>query len=315
MKSLQKHLIFAFMLKNQKLSGNLKSKKTELASSLKNFFFIALGVLSAGFGLKSLLLPSHFIDGGATGISLLITELTQLPFSFVIMFVNLPFLILGYRQFGKGMAWSTALAIAGLALAVQFFPYPIVTNDKLLVATFGGFFLGGGIGLAMRGGAVLDGTEILALTLSNKTTASVGDIILLFNLVIFSFAAYLLGIESALYSVLTYMVASKAVDFLVEGLEEYTGITIISDEHADEIAQMIVDQFGRGITIYKGTKGHGKRGTINKEKDIIFTVVTRLEVTKIKSQIISIDPTVFFVLHSIKDIRGGIIKKRPLKID
>jgi uncharacterized membrane-anchored protein YitT (DUF2179 family) len=145
MKSLQKPLNFTLMLKNLKISRKLNSKKIELASTLKNFLFIALGVLSAGFGLKSLLLPSHFIDGGATGISLLVTKLTELPFSFIIMIVNLPFLLIGYRQFGKGMAWSSALAIAGLALAVQFFPYPIVTNDKLLVATFGGFFLGGGI--------------------------------------------------------------------------------------------------------------------------------------------------------------------------
>ena len=165
----------------------------------------------------------------------------------------------------------------------------------------------------MRGGAVLDGTEILALSISNRISASVGDIILLFNLVIFSIAAYLLGIESALYSILTYLVAARAVDFLVEGIEEYTSVTIISYTHSDEISSMIIDQFERGVTVYQGTMGHGKKGTISTDIDIIFTVVTRLELSKIKSEIIKIDPTAFFVLQSVKDMRGEIIKKRPLK--
>ena len=259
------------------------------------------------------MLPNHFIDGGATGISLMIALSSKLPFSVVIILVNIPFLFIGYQKFGKKLVWLTIFAIVGLSLAVQFIPYPFITNDKLLVATFGGFFLGGGIGLAMRGGAVLDGTEILALSISNKISASVGDIILLFNLFIFSVAAYLLGIESALYSILTYLVAAKAVDFLVEGIEEYTSVTIISYTHSGEISRMIIDQFERGVTIYQGTMGHGKKGTISKDIDILFTVITRLELSKIKSEIIKIDPAAFFVMQSVKDMRGGIIKKRPLK--
>ena len=303
------------MNKRKSQTVSKHTKKSDLIQHIKNVVFTTIGILSAGFGLKSFLLPSHFIDGGATGISLLLTQLTDQPFAYIIILINLPFLLIGYTQFGRNLVRSTSLAIIGLSIAVSFVPYPIVTEDKLLVATFGGFFLGAGIGLAMRGGAVLDGTEILALAISRKLATSVGDIILLFNIVIFTFAAWVLGIESALYSILTYLVASKAVDFFIEGIEEYTGITIISNEHSAEISKMIIDHFGRGITVYKGIKGHGKSGTIDKEKDIIFTVVTRLEVAKIRSHIIEIDPEAFFVMHSIKDIRGGIVKKRPLKME
>ena len=281
---------------------------------VKNWVFIALGVLSAGFGLKSFLLPSHFIDGGATGISLLLTQVTQLPFSIIIIVINLPFLALGYRQFGPSLFWSALVAIIALSLAVSVIPYPEVTEDKLLVASFGGFFLGAGIGLAMRGGGVLDGTEILALTISRRISASIGDIILIFNIIIFSFAAYILGIESALYSILTYLVASKAVDFFIEGIEEYTAITIVSNQFSEEISSMIIEKFGRGITTYKGSKGHGKKGTVHRETDIVYTVVTRLEVSKIKNEILDIDPDAFMVINSIREIRGGMIKKRPLHI-
>jgi uncharacterized membrane-anchored protein YitT (DUF2179 family) len=219
---------------------------------------------------------------------------------------------MGYRQYGKTLFFSTLIAITALALAVTLIPYPMVTEDKLLVATFGGFFLGAGIGMAMRGGSVLDGTEILALFISRKVPATIGDIILVFNIIIFSFAAYILGIEFALYSVLTYLVASKAVDFFVEGIEEYTGITIVSNSHAEAISTMLIEQFGRGVTTYKGSKGHGKKGVVLRDTDIIFTAVTRLEVAKIKSEILLIDPEAFVVINSVREIMGGVIKRRPL---
>lgn len=282
--------------------------------SLKNWIFIILGVFSAGFGLKSFLLPNHFVDGGATGVSLLVTQVTGLPFAIILIGVNIPFLFMGYKTFGKSFLWNTTAAIIGLALVVSFFPYPIITQDKLLVAAFGGFFLGAGIGMAMRGGGVLDGSEILALSLSKRIPASLGDIILIINIIIFSFAAYILGIESALYSVLTYLVASKAVDFFVEGIEEYTGITIVSNHHTDEISNMIIEKFGRGITLYKGSKGHGKRGTIYRDTDIIFCVVTRMELTKIKYEIAQIDPHAFVAISSIREVSGGMVKKRPLSL-
>ncbi|MEY2835494.1 MAG: hypothetical protein RLZZ557_1156 [Bacteroidota bacterium] len=290
----------------------LSAASAEKLLLFKNWIYISLGVLSAGFGLKSFLLPNHFVDGGATGISLLLTQVTGLPFSWILLIINSPFLIMGYRQYGKTLFFSTLVAITALALAVTLIPYPMITEDKLLVATFGGFFLGAGIGMAMRGGSVLDGTEILALFISRKVPATIGDIILVFNIIIFSFAAYILGIEFALYSVLTYLVASKAVDFFVEGIEEYTGITIVSNSHAEAISTMLIEQFGRGVTTYKGSKGNGKKGVVLRDTDIIFTAVTRLEVAKIKSEILLIDPEAFVVINSVREIMGGMIKRRPL---
>ncbi len=274
--------------------------------------YISLGILSAGFGLKSFLLPNHFIDGGATGISLLLTRITGLSLSLIIIIVNLPFIFLAYRHMGKAFSFKAAAAIVGLALCLNFIEYPTVTNDKLLVAVFGGFFLGAGIGFAIRGGSVLDGTEILAIHLSRKGTATIGDIIMMINILIFTSAVYFLGIEAALYSMLTYLSASKTVDFLIEGIEEYTGVTIISHKSAD-IRHMITSKLGRGITVYRGVGGFGKQGYVDKETEIVFTVVTRLEVTRLKNEIYLIDDEAFVVMHSIKDTRGGMIKKRAGK--
>ena len=213
---------------------------------------------------------------------------------------------------GQSFALRTIVAIMLLAICIAVVPYPIVTSDKLLVAVFGGFFLGAGIGFAVRGGAVLDGTEVLAIWLSRKTTLSIGDVIMVINIVIFSLAAWLLRIDIALYSMLTYLAASKTVDFLIEGIEEYTGVTIISPKSA-EISTMIAEKLGRGITVYSGKGGYGKRGyTGNANMNIIFTVITRLEISKLQSEIDLIDPNAFVVMHSIRDTRGGMIKKRPL---
>jgi len=172
--------------------------------AVKDFLFLACGIFSAGFGLESFLLPNKFIDGGATGLSLLTTEITKWPLSILLILINIPFVILGYHQIGKWFTIKTGFAIVGLALCVGFIHYPIVTSDKLLVSVFGGFFLGAGIGLAVRGGGVLDGTEVLAIFISRKTSASVGDIVLIINILIFSLAAYLLSVETALYSIPTW---------------------------------------------------------------------------------------------------------------
>jgi uncharacterized membrane-anchored protein YitT (DUF2179 family) len=275
-------------------------------------FMIALGVISAGFGLRSFVLPNNFVDGGAVGIALLIREVSGISISILLILVNIPFIILGYRSISKQFAIKTAMAIVALATAVAFFPYPDVTQDKLLVAVFGGFFLGTGIGLAVRGGSVIDGTEVLAINISRRNGLSIGDIILLINIIIFSFAAYLLSIETALYSILTYMSAAKTVDFIIEGIEEYTGVTIISVK-SDEIRKMISDQMGRGLTIYKGERGFGKTGHQSNEIKIIYTVITRLEISRLKNEIEKIDPDAFVIMNSIKDTKGGMIKKRALK--
>jgi uncharacterized membrane-anchored protein YitT (DUF2179 family) len=281
-------------------------------NNIRSVLFLAGGVLSAGFGLKGFLLPSRFIDGGATGISLLLRELTPIDFSLLLILVNIPFILLGYTQVSKLFAFRTMVAILGLALVVVVIDYPVVTKDKLLVAVFGGFFLGGGIGLAVRGGGVLDGSEVLAIYVSRRTSMSVGDVILIFNIVLFSIAAYVLDPETALYAIITYFVASKTVDFIIEGIEEYTGVTVISRK-SEEISQVITDKMERGVTIYKGLRGFGKEGHMMQETKIVFTVITRLEVSRLKSEIQAIDPKAFVILHSIRETKGGMIKKRPIK--
>lgn len=277
---------------------------------IKNFVLIVTGIFSASFGFKGFLLTNDFIDGGATGISLLIAALTNIPLYLLIIGVNLPFIILGYNIMGKRFAVKTALAITGLALCVALVPFPNVTNDDLLVAVFGGFFLGAGIGLSIRGGAVIDGTEILAIYLSRKFSATIGDVIILINVIIFSIAAYFLSIEIALYSMITYIAASKTLDFIIEGIEEYIGVTIVA-HHSDAIREMIIDVMGRGVTIYSGKGGYSKEYKA-KEFDIIYTVITRLELNKLNTEIEKIEPGAFIVMNSIKDIKGGMIKKRPL---
>lgn len=286
-------------------------ERPKLIRYIKDFILIVTGIVSAGLGLKGFLLPNDFIDGGVTGISLLTAVLTDIPVSLLIIIINIPFIIMGYFQVSKIFAFKTMLAIGGLALCLIFIPYPVVTTDKLLIAIFGGFFLGTGIGLAIRGGSVIDGTEILALYVSKKTTLTVGDVILFINIIIFSAAAILLGIEKAFYSVLIYLAASKAVDFIIEGIDEYTGVTIISDK-SDEIRKAIIEKTGRGVTIFSGKKGFGKRGEVDHEIDIVYTVITRLEISKLKSDIDNIDENAFVVFQSINDTKGGMVKKRPL---
>lgn len=292
---------------------NVLQRRKVLKNIFKDAVFVALGILSAGFGLEGFLLPNNFIDGGVTGISLLIAEVSGLNLPVLLVIVNAPFIVLGYFQMGKAFAFKSALAICGLACVVAVLPFPIITHDKLLIAVFGGFFLGVGIGFTVRGGAVIDGTEILAIYLTRKSSLSVGDVILGFNVVIFSVAAYLLSIETALYAMLTYFTASKALDFILEGIEEYTGVTIIS-HRSEEIRRMIIHTLRRGVTIYSGKSGFGKRGEGHREIDIIYTAVTRLEVSRLQQEIDVIDPLAFVVMSSIKDTKGGMIKKRAHKL-
>src|SRR5687767_6456157 len=298
--------------KSYKVAKQIYRTRIGMMQTAKSAVFIIIGIISAGFGLKSFLLPNDFIDGGATGISLLLTRIFNFPLPIIIILVNIPFILLGYRQIGNVFTIRTMLGILGLAICLAVVNYPMVTNDKLLVAVFGGFFLGAGIGFAIRGGGVLDGTEVLAIFISRKTGSTIGDVIMVINIIIFASAVYFLGIETALYSMLTYLSASKTVDFLIEGIEEYTGVTIISRK-SDEIRQVISDKLGRGVTIYKGTGGFGKRGYVGQDSEILFTVVTRLEISRLRSEIQKIDDDAFVVMHSIKDTKGGMIKKRPLK--
>ncbi len=280
--------------------------------SLGDAGFIALGILSAGFGLKGFLLSSHFIDGGVTGVSMLLSNVFGWPLYILIPAINLPFIAAGYRLVGRTFAVKSALAMAGLTICLAVVPYPDVTPDLLLTAVFGGGFIGAGIGLAMRGGAVLDGTEIAALLLSSRTPLlKVSDVILLLNVVIFGIAIFSLGVGPALYSILTYVAASKAIDFIVSGIEEYTGVTIIS-ERSEEIRRLITEELRRGVTLYRGKRGFGTRGDRNEDMDIVFTVVTRLELPALRSGIDRVDPRAFVFQHGIDDARGGMLKRRPL---
>lgn len=278
---------------------------------LRDWLIIGIGIMSAGFGLRGFLLPNSFIDGGVTGISLILTDLTNISFSILLVVINIPFIILAYSTVSKQFAVRSLIAIILLAITVHFIPFPIITHDKLLIAVFGGFFLGLGIGLAMRGGSVIDGTEVLAVYLGRKTSFTIGDVIMVFNVVIFSVSAYVFSIEIALYAMLTYLAASKTVDFIVSGIEEYVGVTIISEKN-EEIRLAIIEKLGRGCTIYYGKKGYAKKGETLKKTDIVYTLITRLELSKLKLEIEVIDKDAFIIMHNVRDVKGGVIKKRPM---
>jgi uncharacterized membrane-anchored protein YitT (DUF2179 family) len=277
--------------------------------ALISFGLIVAGIFSAAFGLKGFLLSSRFIDGGVTGISMLISDIFHAPLSILILVINLPFIAIGYRQVGRAFAIRSALSIAGLSLCLAFVKFPDVTPDKLLTAVFGGVFIGAGIGLAIRGGAVLDGTEIAALLVSRSSSLlKVGDVILILNILIFLTAAFFLGIDPALYSILTYAAASKTIDFLLHGIEEYTAITIVSSR-SGEIKDAIINKLNRGVTVFRGHGGMGSTGVSEEEQEILYCVVTRLEIGNVKRTAEEIDPTAFITTHTLSDVEGGLIKK------
>lgn len=291
-----------------------KLRKTRIArisliQNLQDIILIGIGVLLAALGLKGFLLPNGFLDGGVTGISLLISRLTGWSISVLLIVINMPFILLAYRQLSLTFTIKAMAAIVGLSACLFFIEVPTITSDKLLIAIFGGFFLGAGIGLSIRGGAVLDGTEVLALYINRKTVLTVGEVIMYFNVVIFSVAAILINIETALYAMLTYLAASKTVDFIIQGFEEYIALTVISPE-SELIRKTLTLKLKKGVTVFKGKSGYGKRGATDNEIDIVYTVVTRLEVHRIIDEIEKIDEKAFIVQHNINDTKGGMIKRR-----
>jgi len=283
-------------------------KQNTLNAAVTDTILTILGILFAGFALKGFLIPNQFFDGGVSGIALLIHELYHVNFALVIVLANLPFIIMGAYQVNRKFAFKTVAAIFGLSLCLQFFPYPEITNDKLLVAIFGGVFMGIGVGLAMRGGCALDGIEVLALLTGKRISFTVSEIILGINIIIFLISALKLGMPTALYSILTYYTASKTIDFVVEGLEEYTGVTIISG-HSEQVKRQLVMGLGRGITVYKGERGFLKENfDVSQPCDIIFTVVTRLELRRLRNMVQKIDPKAFVFTSIIKEAAGGVLK-------
>lgn len=277
---------------------------------LTDTLYTSIGILFCGFALKGFLVPNQFFDGGVTGISLLLHELYHFNIAYVIIIANIPFIIMGAFQVGSTFAFKTSVAVIGLGLCLLFIPYPQITSDKLLVSIFGGVFMGIGVGLAIRGGCALDGIEVLALYTGKRISFTVREIILGINIIIFLIAAFELGLPTALYSILTYYAASKTITFVIEGLEEYTGVTIISGQ-SEKIKAELVMGLGRGITVYKGERGFLKDSfDISQPVDIVFTVVTRLELRRLNNIVRAIDAKAFVFTSVIKEAAGGVLKAR-----
>jgi uncharacterized membrane-anchored protein YitT (DUF2179 family)/predicted metal-dependent HD superfamily phosphohydrolase len=298
-------------IKTQINTNTGKVKGLHLPHWFIDFIYIVVGILFCGFALKSFLVPNAFFDGGVTGISLLIHELYHVDIAYVIVIANIPFILMGAFQVNKSFAIKTFAAVIGLGLCLSFIHYPQITSDKLLVSIFGGAFMGIGVGLAIRGGCALDGIEVLALYTGRRISFTISEIILGINIVIFLIAAIKLGLPTALYSILTYYTASRAINYVIEGLEEYTGVTIISGE-STQIKEQLVMSLGRGITVYKGERGFLKDSfDISQSVDIIFTIVTRLEVRRLRNLVHDIDPKAFIFTSSIKEAAGGVLKRKP----
>ena len=279
--------------------------KHRLRRESLNALFIVAGILCAAMGIKGFLLSSNFIDGGVTGVSMLLSKATGVPLAVLLPAINLPFVALGLHQMGVAFAIRSAIGIAGLAGALALIPFPDVTPDLVLTAIFGGFFIGAGIGLAIRGGAVLDGTEIAALLISKRADLiRVGDVILGFNVVLFLVAIALLGVNAALYSILTYLAAAKTLDFVLHGIDEYTAVTIVSDANV-AIRERLTRDLARGVTVYRG---YG--GLSGAERDILYCVVTRLEISRLKSLVREIDESAFIVYHALAGAEGGVVRTR-----
>ncbi len=277
--------------------------------TVSDIIYLILGVLSASFALKSFLVPNHFLDGGVTGLSLLLFEVKGWNLGLLLILLNIPFIILSYFKVGRHFAIRSSLTIVLIALTMYFIPFPELTHDKLLVAMFGGFFLGIGIGLSMRGGGTFDGMEVLALLTFKKSSFSITEIILGMNLVIFIIAAAFIKVETALYAILTYIIASQTTRYVIEGIEAYTGVTIVS-ANSEAIKKALVMVLNRGITVYKGERGFMKATfEVSNEVDIIFTIVTRLEVRKLKNIVHEIDPKAFIFTQTVREPQGGIVKE------
>ncbi len=291
-------------------SSIVHNKENQFAELMQDFIFMIVGVLFAGFALKCFLVPNHFFDGGITGISLLLHEFYHLNLAMLIILLNIPLIATSYFSVSRRFAIRMTMGVLMLGICLRFLPEFAVTSDKLLISIFGGVFLGIGVGLNMRAGAALDGIEVLALYTLKKTSFTISEIILAINILIFTIAAFEKGIETALYSILTYFAATRMIDYVVEGIQAYTGVTIISSK-SEVIKYQLVNNLGRGITVYKGERGFlpGKF-EISSDCDIIFTVITRLELRKLKNLVYEVDSNAFVFANTIKEASGGVIKRR-----
>jgi uncharacterized membrane-anchored protein YitT (DUF2179 family) len=267
---------------------------------------IALGIVLASIGLKAFLLPNGFLDGGVTGIALLVRSQFDINISISLVLLSIPFLVLGYYTVSKRIVVKSIVSILGLALFIHFENFDIITDDKLLISIFGGLFLGAGIGIAIRNGSVLDGSEILGVYLNNKFGFSIGQIILVFNIILFSITAYLISVEVALYSILTYIVTAKVTDLTIEGFEDFIGVTIVSKKY-ELIEDAVMKKLGVGMTLYKGTRGVGNSGK-QVDFDIIHIIINRIDLKRMHNVINDIDENAFVVEFDVNNVKGGVLR-------
>ena len=278
--------------------------------NFKNLLQIIVGSGMAVLAMKGFMMPNRFLDGGVTGISLLLHELTHINISILVIAFNLPFIYLGYKRIGKTFAVQTTIAVFLLAIGLLFLDIPPITTDKLLIAIFGGILIGTGVGLVIRSGGVIDGAEVIAVFTKRRTGFSNSEIIMLFNTFIFAGAAFHFGLETAMYSLITYFAATRATDYIVDGIEQYTAVNIISSQH-DQVKDYLVNGLGKGITVYKGERGYLPGSfDIKTDSEIIVAIVTRLETNQIENAIMEIDPKAFVYIQSIKEATGGILKAK-----
>lgn len=279
-------------------------KKTNMLDLIKRVVFITIGAVLMGVALEMFLVPNDIIDGGIAGISIILSKTTSLKLGLFLFLLNVPFLMLGYKQIGKTFAFSTLYGIAIMSLTTAMLHHvEAFTNEKLLAVMFGGIMLGAGVGLVIRFGGSLDGTEIVSILISKKINVPVGQLIMIFNVFIFIVAGFVFGWDSAMYSIFTYYIAFKMIDIVVEGLNESKSVTIISSEY-DEISQAIIDRLGRNTTFI-----YAKGGYMREDTQMIYCVLTRLEVAKLKAIVQDIDPKAFIAIETVSDVLGGNFSK------
>lgn len=282
-------------------------KKNNSKNMFIKYLFLFIGSILAAVGLEIFLIPNNIIDGGVVGISIMLSYLSHYPLGLFVFCLNIPFLILGYNHIGKTFVISTLFSISSLSIWVTFLrPIPGLTEDLLLAAVFGGITLGIGVGLIIRYGGSLDGTEIIAIILDKKTGFSVGEIVMFFNLFILSSAGLVFGWDKAMYSLIAYFIAFKMIDITIEGLDETKSVMIISED-SEVIAEKVMARLGRGVTILSGKGGYS-----GEERNVLYLVITRLEIVKLKVIIDEIDPNAFVTISGVHEVMGGRVKKRAI---
>lgn len=293
-------------MKNKKKISLLRRRKTAM-DWIKKYLVLIIGSLIYSAGLEIFLVPNNIIDGGVVGISIMASYLTDIPFGVYMVVLNLPFLYLGYKQIGKTFAISTIISIIALSIFSGFLePIPGITEDYFLAAIFGGIIAGAGVGLVIRQGGSLDGTEITAIILDRKTSFSVGEVVMFFNLFILGAAGFVFGWDKAMYSLVAYFIISKMIDVVLKGLDESYAVMIVSDEY-EEIADALMHRLGRGVTYL-----HGQGAYTGDDKQVLYCVVTRLEVVKLKEIALEKDETAFVTINPVHDIVGGRFKKKSI---